>query len=146
MKKFFIVVSVLFAAAASMAYADNDRTISVTQLPESSRQFLQKHFTDRQIAYVTQDTDFLETTYEVVYFDNIKVEFRKNGDWKEVDCGHNPVPAAIVPEAIASFVARHYPNNFIRQIDKDSRDYELSLSGGLELTFDLNFNLIEIDD
>ena len=39
---------------------------------------------------------------------------------------------------------------FVAGIDtafyRDSRDYEVKLSNGLELTFDLKFNLIDIDD
>ena len=29
---------------------------------------------------------------------------------------------------------------------RDKRDYEVKLTNGLELTFDLKFNLIDIDD
>ena len=34
----------------------------------------------------------------------------------------------------------------IVQISRDKHDYEVKLSNGLELTFDLKFNLIDIDD
>jgi hypothetical protein len=32
------------------------------------------------------------------------------------------------------------------KIDRDRRDYEISLSNRLELTFDKKFNLVDIDD
>lgn len=146
MKKIFIIAAAFLAAATFKVHADNEHPISVSQLPENSRQFLQVHFPDKQVAYAKQERDFLETTYEVAYLDNIKVEFRKNGEWKEVDCGYKPVPVSIIPAPIATFVSKHYPQNFIRQIDRDSRDYEVELSGGLELTFNLEFQLIDIDD
>lgn len=140
MKKIFIIAAAFFAAATFEVRAGSDHPISVSQLPEASRLFLQTHFPGKQ------ERDILEVTYEVVYPDGIKVEFRKSGEWKEVDCGHNPVPVSIVPASIANFVSKHYPQNFIRQIDRDSRDYEVELSGGLDLTFDLEYRLIDIDD
>ncbi len=146
MKKFFIIAAAFFAAATFEVRAGNDRPIPVSQLPQASRLFLQTHFPGKQAAYAKQERDILEVTYEVVYPDGVKVEFRKGGEWKEVDCGHNPVPVSVVPASIADFVSRHYPQNFIRQIDRDSRDYEVELSGGLGLAFDLEFRLIDIDD
>ncbi|WP_342997997.1 PepSY-like domain-containing protein [Bacteroides ovatus] len=146
MKKIFIIAAAFFAAATFEARAGSDHPISVSQLPEASRLFLQTHFPGKQVAYAKQERDILEVTYEVLYPDGIKVEFRKSGEWKEVDCGHNPVPVSIVPASIANFVSKHYPQNFIRQIDRGSRDYEVELSGGLELTFDLEYRLIDIDD
>ena len=41
---------------------------------------------------------------------------------------------------------RYYPDTSVVQIDRDKRDYEVKLTNGLELTFDLKFNLIDIDD
>ena len=133
MKKIFIIAAAFFAAATFEVRAGNDRPIPVSQLPQASRLFLQTHFPGKQAAYAKQERDILEVTYEVVYPDGVKVEFRKGGEWKEVDCGHNPVPVSVVPASI-------------RQIDRDSRDYEVELSGGLGLAFDLEFRLIDIDD
>ena len=75
-----------------------------------------------------------------------KAEFYKDGEWKEVDCRYSSVPAAVVPAQIAQYVSGHYPDASIVQIDRDKHDYEVKLSNGLELTFDLKFNLIDIDD
>ena len=56
------------------------------------------------------------------------------------------MPTAIIPAQIASYVSQNYPDTQIVQIDRDKRDYEVKLTNRLELTFDLNFNLIGIDD
>jgi predicted phosphodiesterase len=48
--------------------------------------------------------------------------------------------------AYGGFVAKNYPDAKIIKIDRDRRDYEVSLSNRLELTFDMKFNLVEIDD
>ena len=88
----------------------------------------------------------LLTRYEVVFTNGSKVEFLKDGEWKEVECKYSTVPTAIIPAQIASYVSQNYPDTQIVQIDRDKRDYEVKLTNRLELTFDLNFNLIGIDD
>ena len=136
MKKFLFLAAALLALGISTACADSDRPIDVAQLPQKAQQFIQKHFAG----------DFLEVRYEVIFTDGAKAEFYKDGEWKEVDCRYSSVPAAVVPAQIAQYVSGHYPDASIVQIDRDKHDYEVKLSNGLELTFDLKFNLIDIDD
>lgn len=137
----------LFALNIFPAHAGNDRAITVDQLPEAAQLFLKKYFAEEQVAFAKQETDFFEsTTYEVVFLSRKKVEFRKDGAWKEVDCRFSAVPAGIVPEAIVRKVGELYKDALIFEIDRDRRDIEVKLSNGLELTFDLQYNLVDIDD
>ena len=146
MKKFLFIIATMLTIGISAAHADINTPISAVQLPQKAQMFIKQHFPSGEIAYAKFERDFPESSYEVILSNSTKLEFNKDGEWKEVDCKYNPVPAAIVPEAIAAFIAMHYPNATIVKIDRDSRDYEISLSNGLDLTFDLKFNLIEIDD
>ena len=59
----------------------------------------------------------------------------------------SPVPASIVPQPIQTFVSgSNYPGQFIRQIDRNAYTWEVELSNGLEIKFDNQFNVIDIDD
>ena len=83
----------------------------------------------------------------MTYTDRTEVEFRADGLWSAVDRKYSAVPAAIVPQQIADFVAKmNYPGQFIRKIDRDAYSWEIELSNGLEVEFDLNFNVIDYDD
>ena len=146
MKKLMILLAGLFLCSAPVAYADNDKPITVDQLPEKAQQFLRQHFPNEKVSLAKSERDFLELTYEVIFTNGMKVEFTKDGQWKDVDCRYASVPKGIVPAQITKKVQELYPEATIRQIDRDSRDYEVKLSNGLELTFDLKFNLIDIDD
>ena len=146
MKKKLIFAAISLIFCTSIVYADNDRLINVNQLPQNAQQFIKQHFSNEKVAYAKIDHDFLELDYEVVFTNGSKIEFRKDGEWEEVDCKYAKVPTAIVPIQITKFVTTNYPNISIIQIDRDSRDYEVKLNNGLELRFDLKFNLIEIDD
>ena len=140
----FAVVSLIFSVAT--ARADDDRPINVNQLPQKSQQFIKQHFPSEKVAYAKIERDFLKTNYEVVFTNGSKIEFRKDGEWEEVDCKYTKVPDAIIPPKIKEFVTTNYEGATIIKIERDSRDYEVKLTNGLELTFDLKFNLIEIDD
>ena len=139
MKKLMILSAILFSLGIFSAKADNDRMITVNQLPQKSQEFVKQHFPNEKVAYAKFEREFLDSKYEVVFTNSAKIEFFKNGDWKEVDCKYSTVPAAII-------VKQNYPDASIVKIDRDKRDYEVKLTNRLELTFDLNFNLIEIDD
>lgn len=146
MKKLMILLAGLFLCSAPVAYADNDKPITVDQLPEKAQQFIRQHFANEKVSLAKSERDFLEVTYEVIFTSGMKVEFTKDGQWKDVDCRYASVPKGIVPAQITKKVQELYPEATIRQIDRDSRDYEVKLSNGLELTFDLKFNLVDIDD
>lgn len=146
MKKLMILSAILVTFGINTACADNDKPITVTQLPQAAQQFIKTHFPKEKVAFAKLERDFLETTYEVLFTNSTKVEFYKDGEWKEVDCKYSTVPAKIVPAQIAQYVAQNYPDAQVVQIDRDRRDYEVKLTNGWELTFDLNFNLIDIDD
>lgn len=146
MKKLLILAAAVFALGTSTVSADNDRPISVSELPEKAQQFIRQHFPSEKVSFAKMERELFDTTYEVIFTSSSKVEFLKNGDWKEVDCKYSTVPAAIIPQQIAQYVSQYYPDTSVVQIDRDKRDYEVKLTNGLELTFDLKFNLIDIDD
>ena len=146
MKKFLIFTVVSLMICTTAVRADDDRPINVNQLPQKAQQFIKQHFPNKKVAYAKTERDFLETKYEVVFTNSSKLEFSRDGEWKEIDCKYAKVPDAIIPPRIMEFVTTNYEGAAITEIDRDRRDYEIKLSNGLELTFDLKFNLIEIDD
>lgn len=146
MKKFAVLTVALLFVFALTGRADNDRPITVDQLPQKAQQFINQYFPKAKVAYAKEEREFLDTRYEVVFANSVKIEFLKDGEWKEVDCKYSAVPAAIVPSAIAKYVEGNYENVQIVKIDRSKREYEMDLSNKLELTFDSKFNLIDIDD
>jgi len=64
-------------------------------------------------------------------------KFDKKGNWKEIDCKYSRVPSDLVPTPILRHISSQYPDLYIVQIDRDSREYEVELNNGLELVFSL---------
>ena len=145
MKKLTIIFASLALMVSSVAaFAGNDRIITVAELPAVSQQFIKTHFAGVEVSYVKVDEEMFDKDYKVVFVNGSKVEFAKNGQW--TDCKYGEVPAAIVPQQIRDRVAKDFAGRKIVSIDRDKRDWEVKLDNGLDLKFDLQFRLIEIDD
>ena len=126
--------------------ADNDKPVQVNQLPAQAQTFLQTYFKDAKVALATQETELFNKSYDVVFNTGDKVEFDKSGQWTEVRCRQTGVPAQIVPAQIAEYVKTNYPDALILQIERDSREWEVKLSNRWEITFNNQFQVIDIDD
>ncbi len=147
MKKcMLLLVGVLSMAVCTSAFASDERPITVSELPASARQFIQTHFGSAQVSYATVDGKLFDKEYKVVFADGRKVEFAKNGEWKEVEAGRADFPMSVLPQAIRSYLHEHYPDAAVEQIDRDRYGYEVKLRNGLELEFDKNGRLYKIDD
>ena len=94
----------------------------------------------------------LFTLQTVVWADDDKpiqvnqLEFDKKGVWTEVNCKYSAVPVAVVPDAIKKYVTTNYPDAKMLKIERDKYDYEVKLSNGWEIKFDMQFNVIDIDN
>ena len=138
-----VAIMVMFATATQA----QDKVISFNQLPQAAQSFITTHFEQKNVSYITEDSEFLSgTDYEVKFNDGKKVEFDSKGNWTEVDMEKDAVPASIVPAAIVAHVNKAFPNNSIVQIKKSSRKYEVELSNGLDLEFNSKGNFLRIDD
>ena len=146
MKKIFLLLAVVFSFSVAFASGSGDKVINKNQLPAQAQSFLNEHFSGSKISYAKLDTDFLERTYEVMLADGTKLEFTNKGVWKEVDCRYGEVPAAIVPAPVIKYVNENYENAKVLKIERDSRGYEVKLSNKLELAFNNDFKIVDIDD
>ena len=141
-----MILVALFSVGALAAVADNDKLINKSQLPIAAQQFIDANFAGVDLMYAKEECNILFNSYEVRLANGVKLEFSNKGNWEEVDCQQNEVPAAIVPQPIKEYVNKNYPAEKILKIEKNRNDYEIKLSNRLELKFDKDFNLYDIDD
>ena len=146
MKKILVTAALLFAGI-TVSRADNDRPITLEQLPAAAQTFLKTHFADLTLAYAVEDPKFVGSEYEVTYTDRTEVEFRPNGEWSSVERRYAAVPASIVPAQISDYVAKSsFSNQYIKKVERDAYTWEIELSNGIEIKFDREFHVIDIDD
>ena len=145
MKKIFVSAVLLFAGITASFAGDRERPITLDKLPAAAQEFL-ANFKDLTLAYAVEDPKFIGSEYEVIYTDRTEVDFESNGEWSSVERKYAAVPAAIVPVQIADYVKKNFAEESIRKIDRDKYTWEVELSNGLEIKFDRNFQVIDIDD
>ena len=146
MKKILFALVAIFTLGISNVSADNDKLVNKSELPVKTQQFLDKYFANVKITYAKLERDLFDRSYEVVLADGTKLEFTSQGEWKDVDCRYEEVPAAIVPQPIREFVASTHPSEKILKIEKDRGYYEVKLSNRYELTFNKDYKIVDIDN
>ena len=104
---------------------------------------IKSNFTKITIGLASPE-EILEST--VMYDSGEKVEFDKQGNWKDFDCRTSQVPAALIPEQIKTHIRATFPGTTIIKLDRNRRGYEVKLNNGLEVEYNRTFQVIDIDD
>lgn len=144
MKKMMLILACVFTVVTN-ANADNYRPINVSQLPEKAQTFLTTYFPEAKVSLARKEFDVTELSYDVIFTNGSKVEFDRKGEWTEVDCLTQPLPAGIVPATIEKVIKEQYPDTKATKIERDRREIDVKLSNRVELTFNKKMQLIDID-
>ncbi len=137
----FIVVAI---AAISTSKAD-DKPVTFAQLPAAAQTFINTNFPSEKISYATKDDDFIRPDYKVVFVSGTRLQFDYSGAMESIE-SRAGVPENMIPVQIRDYVKTHYPDAAFIEYEIDRHSYEVKLSNRLELRFNRNFILVEIDD
>ncbi|MDE5905687.1 PepSY-like domain-containing protein [Duncaniella sp.] len=129
------IITMLAGIATSMsAFVYAGTPIAQSELPKAALTFLAKHFPGDNVKKAEKEQGRRGMEYEVDLTSGAEVDFRDNGDWKEVKAAKgNAVPAAIIPAAISKHVSANYSGQKIVEISRKRGGYEVELSNGTEL-------------
>ena len=133
------LITILLGVFMMGMFVSCDRTVPVDKLPNEAKQFIAAHFNGVDILSVRKDG----FKYDVILFDGTEMEFKSNGQWREVDCGLNPLPAGILLPNTAKYLSAKFPMNFPTHVNKH---YEVELDNDLDLVFDRNGGFMGADD
>lgn len=143
MKNFFVLLAVSLASLSIMK-AD-DRPVTFAQLPAPAQAFINTNYPDDKVSYATVDDDFIRPDYSVVLVSGVRLQFDNDGSLEKIEARAG-VPEGLVPVQIKDYVKATYPDAVITEYEIGRRHYEIKLSNRLELKFNRNFALVEIDD
>ena len=134
MKKIFLILTTALFSLSAMA---EERQVAYEKLPSKAKEFISTNFPNLKVAYVKFDRDITDRDYEVYFEGGTSIEFSRKGEWRKIDCGRGvSVPLSILPEGIIGFLASDHAGVSVAEVDRDGREYELTLANGTELTFD----------
>lgn len=137
-----ILMLVAMFTMSFTAKADHDQVISYNQLPQAAQSMLKQYFADKVPLIVTMDWD----DYTIVYDSGEKVEFDKQGNWKEINCLTSRVPSDLIPEEIKANIKTSFPGTTILKLERARRGWEVKLNNGIEVEYNRAFQVIDIDD
>ena len=134
-----LMLTIPFATACTEHFQ-----ISREKLPETALSFLDSHFPQIEILYIERDG----LGYDVHFNNGWEVEFNHNGDWRQVDCRRDSVPASIrqlLPQKTTEYLETHFSNVAVVDIERYITGYELTLSNGIELNFSRSGDFRHVD-
>lgn len=138
MKKLLLLFALVLASISS-AYAFIDSyTINRSDLPEEAQNMLDEYFPKAKVGMIKVDRHLLKKTdYDVRLVNGTTIEFNNKGKWTSVDCKNREVPEGLVNKTIRNNVKKNYPDTKITKIKKKTAGYEIRLSDGVELEYNL---------
>lgn len=142
-----IISMVAFAASTLFGLQScekNDELINGQDLPNTTQSWVTSNFPDATIVRAEKDYDDGTYTYKVTLSDGTFIEFRKNGEWKEIENRVTGVPESALPVKIAEYLKANYAEYFVVEIEKE-RGYDVELNNDLDLDFDKDGNFVRID-
>lgn len=144
MKRFRVLGILAFVLLMT---ACSDKPVTPEQLPAPIKTFLQQNFPGQTISFAKKDLEGFGYQYDVVLADGTQIDFDTDDMWDKVACTlANPVPTALIPAPIVAHIQANFPDAMITKIDKEHYGYEVELANGLELKFNKQGVLTEMDD
>lgn len=132
-------------------YDDNEQLMDFNEFPEQAKEFIAKEFAQSKVVLAKKEKDGNKTTLKAYLSQGFKVQFNKEGQWKEISGSYpSPIPATILLENIQSYIATNYKDYLVTGIELDQKDKEYqveleTLTNEVDLVFSLEGNFIKID-
>lgn len=120
---------------------DDDIPVPISSLPAAIANYISANYPGESIMWAEWDDD----EYEVYLSNGRELYFDRNGYFLYAEQDDVPVDPSALPQNILDYVAQNYPNATIVSAERDDQYYELELSNGFELYFDLNGNFLGVD-
>ena len=125
----------------------SDKPVLPAELPVPIVSFIQQTYPGQTITFAQKDLELTGWKYEVFLADGSHVEFDTDDMWDKVESPMTqPVPAQLIPAPIATHLQANFPGAFVTKIDKERNGYEIELATGVELKYNKQGALMEMDD
>lgn len=128
-----------------------DEDIPVSELPAEIRDFVTQYFPGVTIEEAERENN---GNFEIELSNDVELVFDSNGEFLgRLDDGDNDdrddddIAPSELPQVIRDYIAENYPDQTIIEAEKeDDGGFEVTLDNGVELEFDAQGNLEEVDD
>lgn len=141
-----VIVSGIFALVLLMT-ACSDKPVIPEQLPVPVNSFIQQTYPGEAITFAQKDLELTGWKYDVFLADGTYIEFDTDDMWDKIESSMTrPVPQQLIPAPIAAHLQANFPGTVVTKIDKERYGYEIELATGVELKYNKQGVLTEMDD
>lgn len=125
----------------------SDKPVLPAELPAQITAFIQQNFPGQAITFAKKDLELTGWQYDVVLADGTQIDFDTDDMWDMIQSPMtNPVPVNLIPAPIVAHLQANFPDAMILKIDKEKYGYEIELANGLELKYNQQGALMDMDD
>lgn len=125
----------------------SDKPVLPAELPAQITSFIQQNFPGQAITFAKKDLELTGWQYDVVLADGTQIDFDTDDMWDMIQSPMtNPVPVNLIPAPIVAHLQANFPDAMILKIDKERNGYEIELANGLELKYNQQGALMDMDD
>ena len=141
-----VIVSGIFALMLLFTGC-SDKPVMPAQLPAPIMSFIQQTYPGQTITFAQKDLELTGWKYEVFLADGTHVEFDTDDVWDKIESPvARAVPVQLIPAPIATHLQANFPGVIVTKIDKERNGYEIELAMGIELKYNKQGALVEMDD
>lgn len=139
------VVTTLLTLLMLVTLSCREQSILPENIDSTAASFIHTYFPNATVHLIIKKG----YDYDVTLSDHTKIDFDRNMDWEEIDCTHSTyyteVPSALIPDKIFNYLQQYHEGRRVVKLSKSNKKWEVELDNGLEIDFDKNMNVIEID-
>lgn len=141
------VIVLGICALVLMMSGCSDKPVIPEQLPVPVKTFIQQTYPGEAITFAQKDLELTGWKYEIFLVDGTHIEFDTDDMWDKIESPMTkPVPAHLIPAPIAAHLQANFPGTFVTKIDKERNGYDVDLATGIELKYNKQGALMEMDD
>lgn len=142
MKNFTKILPAIFLVLMGISLVscsdDKNEPIDFNKLPLVSQDFINTYFKDVDIVSILYNNDKDVQEYDVELGNGFELTFNIQGDWIDIEAPEGQtIPAGIAPEPIENYISVNYPEQGINEISKNKNGYDVDLTDGTDLLFNL---------
>lgn len=120
---------------------DREELIDPADLPQSVLSYISQNYPNTTILYAELDDNYYEVKLDI----GIELYFDLSGNYLGLSADDLVIDPADLPATVLSYIQQNYPNVQILSAELDDNLYEVELSNGVELYFDLRGNFLYAD-
>ena len=125
----------------------SDKPVIPEQLPVPVKTFIQQTYPGEAITFAQKDLELTGWKYEIFLVDGTHIEFDTDNMWDKIESPvTRPVPQQLIPAPVAAHLQANFPGAVVTKIDKERNGYEIELANGMELKYNKQGVLREMDD